>query len=130
MRSRTFTTLAGLVLLATACGMPPPGANRSRKVITAAQMLEVNANDVYDGVRKLEPDWLSSRGPVSITDSTPSIASVFVNGTQMGTVEYLHNLRPDDIDEVRYYEAGEASARFGMGHPRGVIDVILRGSRR
>lgn len=132
MRNRNLAALAGLALVA-ACGMPPPGGSSgraSRNVITAAQMLEVNASDVYDAVQKLEPDWLTSRGTVSMTDGSPAVASVFLNGSQMGTVEYLRNLRPDDVDEIRYYEAGEASARFGMGHPRGVIDVIVRGTRR
>ena len=132
MRNRNLAALAGLALLAAACGMPPPGGSgrASRNVITAAQMLEVNASDVFDAVQKLEPDWLTSRGTVSMTDGSPAVASVFLSGSQMGTVEYLRTLRPDDVDEVRYYEAGEASARFGMGHPRGVIDVIVRGTRR
>jgi hypothetical protein len=27
---------------------------------------------------------------------------------------------------VRYWDAGQASARFGMGHPRGVIALTRR----
>jgi hypothetical protein len=65
-----------------------------------------------------------------MTDPSPSVASVYMNGSQVGTVEYLRNLRPDGVDVVRYYETGEASARFGMGHQRGVIEVILRGAGR
>jgi hypothetical protein len=125
-------TLVGAALVTAGCGMPAPGATAtgSPNVLTAEQMIEVSATTVYDGVQKLRPSWLTSRGPVSVTDSSPTVASVFMNGNEVGNIEYLRNLRPDDIDEVRYYEPGEAGARFGMGHQRGVIDVVPKGARR
>lgn len=128
MRTRLLPMLAGLALF-TGCARGSPGAATpaNRNVITRQQMIEVNANDLYEAVQKLRPSWLTSRGPVSITDMTPTVASVYMMGNQVGDIEYLRSLRPDDVREVRYYEPGEASARFGMGHPRGVIQVIPRG---
>jgi hypothetical protein len=35
-------------------------------------------------------------------------------------------MRVIDVTEVRYWTAGQASARFGMGHPRGVIEITRR----
>lgn len=130
MSYRTLPILMGLLLVVAACRVsssPGTAPRGSRDVITRAQMVEVNASTVYDGVQKLNPSWLSSRGPVSVTDMTPTVATVYMSGSEVGDIEFLRRLRPDDVDEVRYYEAGEASARFGMGHPRGVIEVIPRG---
>jgi hypothetical protein len=131
MRIRTLPMLVGLMLAVASCGTPPRGASPrgSRDVITRAQMVEVNASTVYDAVQKLNPTWLTSRGPVSVTNMSPTVATVYMSGNEVGDIEFLRSLRPDDVDEVRYYEAGEASARFGMGHPRGVIEVIPRGGQ-
>jgi hypothetical protein len=40
----------------------------------------------------------------------------------LGKVEYLRQMRVLDVTEVRYWDPGQAWARFGMGHPRGVIE--------
>jgi hypothetical protein len=57
------------------------------------------------------------------------VASVYVNGSNVGDITYLRNLRPDDVDHLRYWDVSEAGARFGMGHLRGVIEVVLRTGR-
>ena len=115
-----------LCLLLAACGSMGGRGRPSSDTITRQQMIDIAATTVYDAVQKLQPSWLSTRGPRSLTDDTPTVASVFVNGTNVGDVTYLRNLRPDAVDRLRYWDVGEASARFGMGHPRGVIEVVLR----
>jgi hypothetical protein len=35
-------------------------------------------------------------------------------------------LTVSDTEEIRYWRPGQAAAKFGMGHPRGVIEVIAR----
>lgn len=49
-----------------------------------------------------------------------------MNGTLLGKADYLREVRVIDATEVRYFDAGSASARFGMGHPRGVIEITRR----
>jgi len=44
----------------------------------------------------------------------------------LGSADDLREMRVLDVTEVRYRESGPASARFGMGHPRGVIEVIRK----
>jgi hypothetical protein len=31
-----------------------------------------------------------------------------------------------DVSEVRFWDAGQATVRFGNGHPRGVIELMRR----
>jgi hypothetical protein len=112
-------------LLVAACTRTP-GPSRSGGLgqrLTQADLEKANSESVYDAMVKLRPEWLSSRGPTSVTNSTPSTVDVFMNGNKMGTVDYLKELRVIDVVEVRFYNVGQASARFGMGHPRGVLEV-------
>jgi hypothetical protein len=92
--------------------------------LTRTQLEAANSNNVYDAIVKLRPEWLSSRGPTSMTDATPTSVSVFMGGTMLGKADYLKQLNVIDVTEVRYWNPGQASARFGMGHPRGVLEIF------
>lgn len=131
IRIRVLT--AALVVLAATvngCGAATSaGRPASRDLITAADITRVQAQNAYEAITRLQPQWLGSRGPTSITDPTPTQVSVYLNGVQIsGGLAYLQNLDVTTVVQMRYYAPGEASARFGMGHPRGVIDVRLKGA--
>ena len=127
MRPRVLGILTTAVLLigcssaATQSG-PRGDANR----LTHDQLAATNSGTVYDAVEKLRPEWLTSRGPSSMTDPTPTVASVFMNGQLLGKVDFLREVRIIDVSEARYWPAGQAAAKFGMGHPRGVIELTRR----
>ena len=95
-------------------------------LLTPEQLDATNSSTVYDAVAKLRPEWLQSRGPISVTDATPTLPSVYLGGNRLGTVEALRAFAVNEIGTVRYWDAGRASARFGMGHPRGVIELVRR----
>ena len=128
MRLKTLPVLMAIGVFLVGCNLPGPGEGSpsSRDLITAEDIATTSAQNAYEVVERFQPQWLTSRGNVSVTNSAATVASVFVNGIQVGDVEYLRNLLPHDIAEMRYYNAGEAGARFGMGHPRGVIAVTLK----
>jgi hypothetical protein len=94
--------------------------------LTRTQLESANSNNLYDAIAKLRPEWLSSRGPTSMTDATPTSVSVFMGGTMLGKADYLKQLTVIDVTEVRYWDPGQASARFGMGHPRGVLEILRK----
>ena len=99
---------------------------QNRSVITQAQLAATNSENLYDAVAKLHSDWLSNRGPTSVSDATPTGVSVFMNGVLLGKAEALRDIRVLDVSEIRYWDAGQAAARFGMGHPRGVIEITRK----
>ena len=132
MTMRTLTAVA-LMMSCVMCGCAPAagttqaGAPASgNSVLTQAQLSATNSEVLYDAINKLHPDWLTSRGPSSMTDSSPTMVDVFMNGTMLGRADYLRDMRVIDVSEVRYWNAGQAAARFGMGHPRGVIEVTRK----
>jgi hypothetical protein len=116
-----------MVLFAAACAGAASGSRENRQLITAAQIERTQAQNAYDAIERLEPSWLTSRGATSITDSTPTEASVFQYGIHVGGLEFLKTVNVIDVAELRYYPAGQATARFGMGHQRGVIEIIRKG---
>ncbi|HET9984395.1 MAG TPA: hypothetical protein VFQ38_12435 [Longimicrobiales bacterium] len=130
MRRRTGVLAAALVL--AGCVAACAGAGRQgsgagdRDRLTPAQLAATNTQSLYDAIERLRPEWLTSRGPTSVTDATLTMPSVFMDGQLMGKVDYLRDLRITDVTFVRFWPAGQAAARFGMGHPRGVIEISRR----
>ena len=94
--------------------------------MSKADLENSNASSLYDAISKLRPSWLASRGPSSVTNSTPTAVDVYMDGNFLGQADYLRDVRIADATAVRYWDAGQASSRFGMGHPRGVIEVIRK----
>jgi hypothetical protein len=61
-----------------------------------------------------------------VTNSTPTSVDVFMGNNYLGKADYLQQVRPGDVTEVKYWDSGSAAARFGMGHPRGVIELTRK----
>ena len=98
----------------------------ARNQLTREELARANSSNLYDAIAKVRPEWLASRGPTSVTNSTPTSADIFMNGSMLGAADYLKQLGVIDVSEVRYWDAASASARFGMGHPRGVIELTRK----
>jgi hypothetical protein len=94
--------------------------------LTQDQLARTNSEYLYDAIVKLRPSWLTSRGPTSVTDATPTSVSVYVGGSLLGKAEALKDVRTLDVAEVKYWDAASASARFGMGNPRGVLEITRK----
>jgi hypothetical protein len=127
MRARTITLAAlGLAIGCASASTQRDGTPASSTRLTQEQLATTNSDNLYEAIAKLKPEWVTSRGPVSVTDPTPAVASVYMNGSLLGKVDYLRQMRVIDVTDVRYWDPGQASARFGMGHPRGVIEVTRK----
>lgn len=110
-----------------ACAMAPgPGTGSNRNRISGDELAGTNSPTVYEALELVRPEWLTARGPVSLTDATEARANVYMYGSRVGDLDYLREVYVVDVAELRYWPAGEASARFGMGNPRGVIEILPR----
>lgn len=121
-----FVLLLGCMLAGCASRANSSRNGASSRSLTQAELAATNSGSLYDAIEKLRPEWLTSRGPTSASDATPASAHVYMNGSFLGDVDYLRQVQWTDVSTVRYWEAGPASARFGMGHPRGVIELIRK----
>ena len=126
MRLIPFVVVAVCTLSACARANSTSTQRSSANMLSAEQLAGTNSSNLFDAIFKLRPDWLNSRGPTSVTDPTPTLASVFMGGSNLGRIDYLRQVGILDVSEVRFWDAARASARFGQGHPRGVIELIRK----
>ena len=129
MRAKSLVAVAvAWTLTGCARGAVPDGssANSRKNVITQEQLSGTNSDNLYEAIEKIHPDWLTNRGPTSVSNPAPTVVSVYMNGMMLGKADYLREMHVLDVSEVRYWDAGQATARFGNGHPRGVIEVTRK----
>ena len=96
---------------------------RNSSVLAEEEFASSTALDVYALVQEFRPNWLHTRGPVSIMDPTAGDLRVFLNGVKTGDVNRLREMRVSEVRELRFLNAGEAQMRYGLGNSGGVIEV-------
>lgn len=136
MRIDRRSFISWLVALTAGAGVacssgPGPGtaSGSNRNLLTQQELAATNSQMVYQALERLRPSWLNSRGPANMgnmRDTEQAVANVYISGNRMGNVEYLKQVNVSDVHEIRFWGPGEAGARFGMGNPRGVIEIIPR----
>lgn len=107
---------------------PAAQERRSTNVITAAELQNSSASNLYQAVQVLRPQWLRSRGPTSLggtarTGGEGSQLMVYMDNTRYGNVQSLQSLSLQGVIELRYLDASEATNRFGTGHAMGAIVI-------
>ena len=110
--------------------------------LTRTELVAANSDNLYDAIAKLRPEWLSSRGPTSVSDSTPTSVNVFMDGSMLGKADYLKQLyvldvakcdtgMPDGRRRALEWDTRAASSRFcgsdcGRGQVRAHHQAIPR----
>jgi len=117
-------------------------------LITHEQIDGVKTANLYDTIEALRSNWLRERIPAPVnrasatkdtsgkaqysTDYDPSGRSVpganggiqvYIDGTRVGGLAELKNIRPADVYSIRRINGIDAQARYGIGHSAGVIYV-------
>lgn len=133
---RKLTVGISIALLSVSCassGAPKPSesgaptaSSRDRSIITQEELKASSARDAHHAVQLLRPDWLRSRGSVSMRDPTPAGVTVYVDGQRYGGASSLEQFRLGSFKELRYYNGSEATSRWGTGHAGGVIYLTTR----
>lgn len=101
----------------------PP--RRSNTLITREELLSTNAPDAYQAVERLHPDWLRGRGLTSFTGPAPKVV-VYLDGQHLGETSMLARFTLHGIKEIRFYNASDATQKWGTGHAAGVIEVVTQ----
>lgn len=119
--------LVAAVLLATGCASSgESGPRRSRDVITSEELMEVPHSNVFDAVRVLRPRWLQPRNMGSLRSQAPQTPRVYVDGQFRGDLVELTRFAPNEVEEIRFMNASDATTRFGTNHVAGAIIITTR----
>jgi hypothetical protein len=146
---------AGLTACASAGGSSNGTAARpsSRYLLTAADLGKAKADNLYDAIVKLRPEFLRghgentsfvqqnisggskdpgsaglgsnpSAGAAAISSVVPVIA--YRDNSRLASVDDLKQILLSQVAEVRYMPGPEASVRFGTNHSGGAIIVTSK----
>lgn len=103
----------------------PTERSSNTNTLTGEQLRETEQGTLFDAIRQLRPRWLSARGGGVRTQGNLSV-SVFMGSQRMGGVDFLRQLDPNAVREVRYYSASEAITTYGNAAQGGVILITRR----
>jgi hypothetical protein len=114
--------LAALVLV-TACGARRESRPivESGEVIARHQIEAAHVQNVYELVERLHPQWLRKRGVHHVQNEGDIV--VYLDNARLGGPETLREIHVGGVTSVRFYDAGTAQYRFGVGHTHGAILV-------
>jgi len=115
-----------LLLLCTlaACGTTSGSSRGPANLLTRTEIETSGAVTAYDLVRELRPQFLRSRGVLSMDDpSGGGYAVVYMDEAFRGDLDALRTIVVEDVVEIRYISPADATTRWGTGHAGGVIHV-------
>jgi hypothetical protein len=92
--------------------------------ITSDELRTLDDRDAYTAISLLRPSFLKARGRTSILLDTPDQPEVFIDGMYYGPFDTLRQLPVHELKEIRMLDVGDATIRYGMGHPSGIIDIV------
>ena len=118
-------TLLCFSLVLGACVKPNSSPTREG-VITQEQIEQSAAQTAYDVVARYRGDFIRNRGNTSVMLGTKDIPIVFLNDTEYGPLESLHDIRAADIAEIDLYNGPDAVIKFGSRYGGGVIQCRSR----
>lgn len=126
--------LAALLMVTAACGATRSAARSSASPFGNRDLItyeEIKANktpgwSAYDLIAQMRPHFLRSRGATSFRDPTPVRAVVYLDGVFYGKLDALKTLNIEEIREIQFINAGDATTRFGTDHLGGAILISTR----
>ena len=136
MRSQIILT--ALLTVIAACsggsGGAPAGAapspsqqtRRDANIITRAEIEQATwATNAFDLVQRLRPSFMRASGTTGVSGAART-AMVRLNDQDMGDFGALRQITLSSVQEIRYYSAPDATAKFGGLRGRPVIHVTTK----
>ena len=137
MRQIVFVALFGVAVVCSGCKSSAPASasttsptaqtqRRDPRVITRAEIEQATwATSAFDLVQRLRPSFLRISGPTN-PSGAPQTPVVRLNEQELGDHGALRSIQLGSVQEIRYYTASEATARFGGIRGRPVIAVTSK----
>ena len=95
------------------------------EIIAAAEKRPIR--NAYELIESIRPKYLTPRIQNSVSKGAiRKEAIIYLNNVRLGGTSELYNFDIDQIAEIQYLKAYEATQRFGIGHEGGVIIIRTR----
>ena len=117
-----FLLVVAIVAGCTRASQTSPSTRSNSNLVTRDEIASVPEGNLYDALQRLRPELLRARSTATAATAVPV---VFVDGIRRGSIDYLRAINNRQVMEVRYINAIDATTRYGLNVPAGVIDVKL-----
>lgn len=120
-------TLACATRTASQNGVPVARRVRNSSVISREELQDpaVAPNDAMTTIRLLRPAYFMTRGPLSIKNTTAGQLQISQDYGPLQKSSVLSTIDTRSLVEVRYLNATDAQARFGINANGGPVLVLL-----
>ena len=120
-------TLACATKTASPDDVPVPHHKRSSTVISREELQDptVASNDAMTTIRQLRPAFFMTRGPLSFKNTTAGLLQISQDFGPLQKSSALSTIDTRSLVEVRYLNATDAQARFGINANGGPVLVLL-----
>ena len=132
MRALPFCVLLLLSSISMGCASgnrsSDTGVVRDSNRISQEEIQGLPSGTAFDAVQRLRPIWLRSRSTTigSGARGTVSLPRVFVDERDFGTHGTLREFFLDQVEEILYLSASDATTRYGTGYPGGIRHIRLK----
>ena len=107
----------------TASETPLPDSN----LITSAEIDSSHLSTAYDVIHKLRPQYLMSRGKLTLDPTVPpALPRVYVDDQFYGDATTLRGLWTGSLESIRYLSSASAQYKYGHDNAAGVIAIITK----
>jgi len=127
--------MAALLMITLACSTrgasteaaPVPHRARNSNVISREELQDpaVVSNDAMTSIRQLRPAYFMTRGPISFKNPTAGQLQISQDFGPLQKASALSAIDTRSLVEVRYLNATDAQARFGINANGGPVLVLL-----
>jgi hypothetical protein len=124
MRIKYLAVAAAGFSIACATAASSGRPDRNPNIITREEIAAAHVYNAYDAVQTLRPAFFHSHGQTTLSPGDNGLPRVYLNHQAFGDIDSLRQLDVTAIREIHYYNAPEASNRFGLGNASGAIEVI------
>jgi hypothetical protein len=126
----TVATAFGSVACATSRGGSATTEGGSDPVVaagslTGTQVRQTSAENLYDALLELRPQWLRPRPRSSMRYREAAEPVVYLYGLRYGSSRTLYDIHVSTVRSVQYVSPLDATTRYGTDHSGGVILVDL-----
>jgi len=118
---------AGTSLAGCAARAAPVTQAADATILTEAEIDSAHVSTAYDVIHKLRPQFLISRGKLSLDPTTPlALPRVYVDDQFYGDAATLRGIPTGTIESIRFYSASEAQYKYGHDNAAGVIAIATK----
>ena len=97
-------------------------------LITEEEVSSSGVSTAYELIQRLRPAWLRSRGTSSVNGSAGGgdTPVVYMDASQLGDLSSLNSVSIQNIRQIQYLNAADATQRFGTNLTGGAIIITSK----